>query len=84
MHVRSGAWISAMYCAQLSGGAGGEFVFGEPDIDVGEAGVARRTVRPEVGRLVLFPSYIWHGTRPLGGESERIDVSFNVIQRAPI
>jgi len=34
-------------------------------------------VRPEVGRLVLFPSYFWHGTRPFTGEGWRQVVAFD-------
>jgi Flp pilus assembly protein TadD len=36
-----------------------------------------RTVEPKPGRLVLFPSYTWHGTRPFG-KGERITVAFDV------
>lgn len=81
MHVQSGAWISAMYCARTGDGSRAEIVFGQPDIDVGAPGAARRTVQIEAGRLVLFPSYLWHGTGPFGGQGERVDVCFDVIQR---
>lgn len=36
-----------------------------------------RTVEPKPGRLALFPSYTWHGTRPFG-EGERMTVAFDV------
>ena len=38
-----------------------------------------RTVEPEPGRLVLFPSYMWHGTRPFA-EGERMTVAFDVAR----
>lgn len=79
-HVRPGAWISAVYCAQAGSGHGGELILGEPDIDVGPRGAALRTLQPDVGQLVLFPSYMWQGTRPLGGEGERIDVLLDAIR----
>ena len=44
-------------------------------LDVGLPPV--RTVEPKPGRLVLFPSYTWHGTRPFG-KGERITVAFDV------
>ena len=34
------------------------------------------TVEPEVGSLVLFPSYLYHGTRPFGS-GERLSVAFD-------
>jgi tetratricopeptide (TPR) repeat protein len=36
-----------------------------------------RTVEPKPGRLVLFPSTMWHGTRPFAA-GERLTVAFDV------
>ena len=36
-----------------------------------------RSVEPMPGRLTLFPSYMWHGTRPFH-EGERMTVAFDV------
>jgi uncharacterized protein (TIGR02466 family) len=36
------------------------------------------SIKPQAGRLVLFPSYLFHGTRPFGGE-ERLTVAFDLI-----
>ncbi|HEU5481508.1 MAG TPA: putative 2OG-Fe(II) oxygenase, partial [Sphingomicrobium sp.] len=36
-----------------------------------------RTIEPKPGRLALFPSYTFHGTRPFG-EGERMTVAFDV------
>ena len=36
-----------------------------------------RLVEPAPGRLVLFPSWLWHGTRPFG-DGERLTVAFDV------
>jgi Tfp pilus assembly protein PilF len=36
-----------------------------------------RLVEPKPGRLVLFPSTMWHGTRPFAG-GERLTVAFDV------
>ncbi|GGE87598.1 putative 2OG-Fe(II) oxygenase [Sphingomonas prati] len=35
------------------------------------------TIRPQPGRLVLFPSYVFHGTRPFA-DGERLSVAFDV------
>lgn len=40
------------------------------------------TVEPRAGRLVLFPSYVFHGTRPFRA-GERLTVAFDVAARNP-
>lgn len=50
--------------------------FGEPRYPV--AGLtAERYVQPRPGRLVLFPSYMWHGTNPIYGEEPRLCIAFD-------
>jgi hypothetical protein len=39
----------------------------------------RRIERPEIGRLVIFPSYFWHGTVPFESESPRLTVAFDMV-----
>jgi predicted Zn-dependent protease len=39
------------------------------------------TVEPRPGRLVLFPSYVFHGTRPFRA-GERLSVAFDVVARS--
>ena len=36
-------------------------------------------VRPEPGRLVLFPSYLWHGTAPFETDESRLTIAFDVL-----
>lgn len=36
------------------------------------------TIKPEPGHLALFPSYLYHGTRPFDG-SRRMTVAFDVV-----
>jgi hypothetical protein len=40
-----------------------------------------RLVEPKQGRLVLFPSTMWHGTRPFDA-GERLTVAFDVKRPA--
>jgi hypothetical protein len=35
-------------------------------------------VKPAVGKLVLFPSYFWHGTVPFQSQNMRLTVAFDV------
>jgi Flp pilus assembly protein TadD len=34
--------------------------------------------QPRPGRLVLFPSYMWHGTNPIHGDEARVCIAFDV------
>jgi hypothetical protein len=51
--------------------------FGEPGFDV--ALPARRAVQPVAGQLVLFPSYMWHGTNPFHDTVPRTTIAFDVV-----
>lgn len=42
-----------------------------------------RTVRPEAGMLILFPSYLLHSVRMYHGERPRVCVPFNAHLRTP-
>ena len=35
--------------------------------------------KPEPGKLVLFPSYMWHGTMPFEGDQTRLTIAFDVV-----
>ena len=36
-------------------------------------------VQPKPGRLVLFPSYMWHGTVPFASSQQRLTVAFDAV-----
>lgn len=83
-HIHPLGWFSsALYIAlppSIGQGEEGILTLGEPrsscfDIDMPPF----RTVEPKPGRLALFPSYMWHGTRPFG-EGERLTVAFDVAR----
>lgn len=62
-----------------SGDCAGWIEFGRPfaGLPAGPAHAVRR-VRPQVGTLLLFPSYLFHRTLPYSGEGERISISFDL------
>ena len=82
-HVHPQGWISsALYIALPRQEPGdpdnaGWFKIGEPDERLGLAIAPSRMVQPLPGRLVLFPSYLWHGTVPFEG-GERLTIAFDV------
>lgn len=84
-HVHPRGWISsACYielpdCTADTRSQDGVLTFGEPSIATTPPLPAEHVVRPEVGMLVLFPSYFWHGTVPFSGEQPRLTVAFDVV-----
>jgi tetratricopeptide (TPR) repeat protein len=86
-HVHPEGWISsALYVALPERLAGepenaGWLTLGEPDEKLGMAVPPHREVEPRLAQLVLFPSWMWHGTVPFK-EGERLTVAFDV--RPPI
>jgi tetratricopeptide (TPR) repeat protein len=82
-HVHPLGWISsALYVALPSRTPGepddsGWFTLGEPDDLLGIDLPPWRKIEPQPGRLVLFPSWMWHGTVPFA-EGERLTVAFDV------
>ena len=52
--------------------------FGAPPPELGLSLEPYKWVKPEAGKLVLFPSYIWHGTEPIL-DGQRLTVAFDVM-----
>ena len=91
-HMHSQGWMSSAYYARLpledeSGPIDhkvpdhqGWIQFGVPpamfDLDL----APRRIVEPRPGRLVLFPSYLWHGTL-LFDRGDRLTAAFDFVPR---
>ena len=62
----------------ISTGRQGWLSFGEPDIPTAPALGAEHFVEPRCGHVVLFPSYLCHGTTPFAGPASRLTVAFDV------
>ena len=84
-HVHPEGWISSCYYVGVPDAVKDEtqkqgwIKFGEPSYDIG-LGV-RRAIQPVPGRLVLFPSYMWHGTVPFHSDTVRTTIAFDAIPR---
>jgi hypothetical protein len=82
-HVHPQGWISsALYVALPQAQPGeapnaGWLSLGQPQKELGVALDPYRLIEPKPGRLVLFPSWTWHGTIPFA-EGERLTVAFDV------
>jgi uncharacterized protein (TIGR02466 family) len=83
-HVHPQGWISSAYYVSVPHVCGDEtrregwLKFGEPTEDFAALLPPRRYVQPVPGRLVLFPSYLWHGTVPFQSTQNRITIAFDV------
>jgi len=81
-HVHPMGWLSsALYIVlppDLGHGEAGWLTLGELT-ELGLNLPPTRMIEPKPGRLALFPSWMWHGTRPFG-EGERLTVAFDVAR----
>ncbi len=82
-HMHPKGWLSsACYIAlpdAIETGREGWIGFGEPGVPIQPKLEAEHWVKPEPGMLVLFPSYMWHGTVPFGGDQPRLTCAFDVV-----
>jgi tetratricopeptide (TPR) repeat protein len=82
-HVHHRGWLSSACHIELPAaidrGREGWLKFGEPGIATQPHLPAEHFVKPEPGRLVLFPSYMWHGTVPFAGDETRLSVAFDLL-----
>ena len=83
-HVHPHGWISSAYYVSVPEEVkdlelmAGWLKLGEPRFAVPGA-TPEVFIKPQAGRLVLFPSYMWHGTNPLHGFEPRTAISFDVV-----
>lgn len=82
-HIHQEGWMSsALYVSvppEVGQGEAGALAFGVPDEALGLVLPPRRIERPQVGRLVIFPSYLWHGTLPFESAEPRLTVAFDAV-----
>jgi Flp pilus assembly protein TadD len=85
-HTHPRGWISSACYIELPDcmidadtSEEGVLTFGEPGIVTTPALGAEYAVKPQVGMLVLFPSYFWHGTVPFRSGQARLTVAFDAV-----
>lgn len=82
-HVHPKGWISSAYYVAVPDAVEnaetkeGWIKFGEPNLPSGIGDAVRRMVQPRPGVLVLFPSYLWHGTVPFHSKESRTTIAFD-------
>ncbi|HWC63257.1 MAG TPA: putative 2OG-Fe(II) oxygenase [Rhizomicrobium sp.] len=84
-HIHPEGWISSCYYVAVPDAARDErekqgwIKFGEPNFECGLG--FRRAIQPKPGRLVLFPSYMWHGTILFHDNAQRTTIAFDAVPR---
>lgn len=81
-HVHTKGWYSGTLYAEVPSSVkaddeAGHLILGEPPFKTKDHLPPLASIAPETGKLVLFPSYLWHGTRPFSGEGRRQVVAFD-------
>jgi hypothetical protein len=80
-HVHQEGWISSACHIRLAKNSGnadekaGWLKLGEPGPICSPRLKADHYVKPERGMMVIFPSYIWHGTVAFPGDTNRLTVA---------
>jgi uncharacterized protein (TIGR02466 family) len=84
-HYHPMGWISSAFYVRTPAEAletdahDGWIKFGEPPFKTVPAQPAKHFVKPEPGKLVLFPSYMWHSTVPFTTDERRMTIAFDVL-----
>lgn len=82
-HIHPEGWLSSACYIEAppvvdAGGREGWIRFGQGGVPTDPPLPPERWEKPEPGKLVLFPSYMWHGTEPFSGETPRLTIAFDV------
>lgn len=84
-HVHHQGWISSAYYVRLppisenNDDRAGWLTLGQTNLDLGARDIPGAYIKPAVGRLVLFPSFYWHGTVPFESERDRMTIAFDIV-----
>lgn len=84
-HVHPEGWISSAFYVRLPAqlqGTEGFLKFGEPGPPTSPPLREEHVVKPEPGLLVLFPSYMWHGTVPFASAEKRLTCAFDILPKS--
>jgi len=84
-HVHPEGWISSSYYVAVpeetktTSDKAGWIKFSEPPFQTSPPSTPEKWLQPEAGMLVLFPSFLWHGTQPIHDGSVRVTAPFDAV-----
>jgi uncharacterized protein (TIGR02466 family) len=86
-HFHPEGWLSSAFYVETPDAAletedrQGWIRFGKPPFVIDPPMPAAHFVKPKPGRLVLFPSYMWHGTVPFTTDESRMTIAFDAVPK---
>ena len=86
-HFHPEGWLSSAFYVETPDAAldsadrQGWIRFGQPPFVTDPPIAPDHYVRPKPGRLVLFPSYMWHGTVPFTTDEARMTIAFDAVPK---
>lgn len=86
-HFHPQGWLSSAFYVETPDAAldsadrQGWIRFGQPPFITDPPMPPDHFVRPKPGRLVLFPSYMWHGTVPFTTDETRMTIAFDAVPK---
>ena len=83
-HIHPEGTLSAVFYVDVpmcveTDAPSGWLTFGQPNISLTSEFLPAKMIQPKPGRLVVFPSYFWHGTVPIQNNEERLTIAFDVV-----
>lgn len=82
-HMHPEGWISSAYYVAVPDldetDHSGWIKFSEPPFKTTPRLEPERWIRPSAGTLVLFPSFLWHGTAPITDDAVRVTAPFDAV-----
>jgi tetratricopeptide (TPR) repeat protein len=86
-HVHPQGWLSSACHLRFpkaldANDKSGWIAFGEPGAPTRPVLQAEHFVRPQKGVMVVFPSYMWHGTVPFAGDETRLSIAADCVPAA--
>ena len=87
-HVHQEGWLSSVCHLTPTNSQGhnnqGCLKLGEPGFWTPRNVPAEKIIKPLRGHVVIFPSYMWHGTIPLIAPAERLTIAADIILKDDI
>ena len=86
-HFHPQGWLSSAFYVETPDHAlesedrQGWIRFGTPPFATEPPMEPAHYVKPKPGRLVLFPSYMWHGTVPFATDENRLTIAFDAVPK---
>ena len=82
-HIHPGGWVSGVFYLQIPNNVknnegGIEFSLHGDDYYIVHKDIPNKTINPDIGDLVLFPSSLFHRTIPFNSNEERVCIAFDL------